>query len=300
MTRSFVLTLALLPLGPAHACLWDRDTLAMEAAGLPDVPRVATGRFPRSPPAYYEMRHRWLRAGMDPADLADLRAAVTELKAALVIDPEAHFGRERYQLEAIEYLLDPASREGPVRPFVRPEMPDEAEKAVRGLSGLVVLGAAWESVDVFHALQASLGRAGHASLQTLAQARLRALVDGGKRSAARPELAGADLVGRLSDTYTALEEPKHVAEWFRVAGVEAAGWHARRTAYMQARLARGEHPDTHDGFWSEWDDGAPPAFPGDASRVRDILAAVAVALLLAALLGVSMRRRRAATRPARS
>ncbi len=50
-----LLLLALLA-SPTWACLWDRDTLATEAAGLPEVPRVVTGRFARNPPLYYEMR----------------------------------------------------------------------------------------------------------------------------------------------------------------------------------------------------------------------------------------------------
>lgn len=40
----------------AAACLWDRDTPAEEALGLPEVVAVLTGRFERNPPLYYEMR----------------------------------------------------------------------------------------------------------------------------------------------------------------------------------------------------------------------------------------------------
>src|SRR5207302_2021587 len=40
----------------AQACLWDRDTLAMEAKKFPEVLQVIMGRFERNPPLYYEMR----------------------------------------------------------------------------------------------------------------------------------------------------------------------------------------------------------------------------------------------------
>lgn len=40
----------------ARACLNDRDTLAEEAQRFPDAVRVITGRFPRNPPLYYQMR----------------------------------------------------------------------------------------------------------------------------------------------------------------------------------------------------------------------------------------------------
>src|SRR5687768_10957039 len=53
-----LLTLALLLLIPATllACMWDRDTLAKEARGLPGMTAIITGRFERNPPLYYEMR----------------------------------------------------------------------------------------------------------------------------------------------------------------------------------------------------------------------------------------------------
>jgi hypothetical protein len=130
------------------------------------------------------LAHRWFRASMNPTDRADLKAAVTELRAALALNPEAHFGREKFQLAALEYLLDPEARDGgSLQPFVDPQTRDEAEEAVKGLAGLVVLGAAWNSVDVFYALQRALSRARHASLQTVVIARLRELVaDGGRRT----------------------------------------------------------------------------------------------------------------------
>ncbi len=61
---AFPLTLA--------ACLWDRDTPASEAKGLPEVVAVLAGRFPRNPPLYYEMRLERVTDHLksDPADLA--------------------------------------------------------------------------------------------------------------------------------------------------------------------------------------------------------------------------------------
>ena len=40
----------------SRASLWDDETLAAEANGLPDLVRIITGRFERNPPLYYEMR----------------------------------------------------------------------------------------------------------------------------------------------------------------------------------------------------------------------------------------------------
>ena len=59
-----------LPLSVA-ACLWDRDTPADEARGLPEVVAVLTGRFPRNPPLYYELRLKRVAAHLKdhPEDL---------------------------------------------------------------------------------------------------------------------------------------------------------------------------------------------------------------------------------------
>lgn len=51
--------------GRAHACLWDRDTLAMEIGGVESVVDAAVGRFPRNPPRYYEMRLERVLAELD-------------------------------------------------------------------------------------------------------------------------------------------------------------------------------------------------------------------------------------------
>jgi hypothetical protein len=54
-TMTVVAVLFGLPLSVA-ACLWDRDTPADEAKGMPEVVAVLTGRFERNPPLFYEMR----------------------------------------------------------------------------------------------------------------------------------------------------------------------------------------------------------------------------------------------------
>src|SRR5437773_2123750 len=55
---------------PSHACIWDSDTLAHEAKGIPDIVAVITGRFERNPPLYYQMRlhHAEDKIKADPFD----------------------------------------------------------------------------------------------------------------------------------------------------------------------------------------------------------------------------------------
>lgn len=56
----------------SFACLWDRDTLAEEAKGRPDLVRIVTGWFDRYPPRYYQMRLDRVAVDLKsaPADLA--------------------------------------------------------------------------------------------------------------------------------------------------------------------------------------------------------------------------------------
>ncbi len=171
-----------LPLSVA-ACLWDRDTPANEAKGMPEVVAVLTGRFARNPPLFYEMRlarvkahlrshsedlaayddagvacdrlgrgdeaigwmekkrahldkldasrpevkeqryryhanrgtflvHHWARQGADRTKIDAVKAARDEIAQALEINPNAHFGREKYQLRALEWIVDPPKVEG--------------------------------------------------------------------------------------------------------------------------------------------------------------------------------------------
>src|SRR3954467_13072739 len=60
-----------LPISVA-ACLWDRDTPADEAKGMPEVIAVLAGRFERNPPLFYEMRLARVTAYLQshPEDLA--------------------------------------------------------------------------------------------------------------------------------------------------------------------------------------------------------------------------------------
>ena len=137
----------------AVACLWDRDTLAMERQRFPTALELITGKFLRHSSDFYQWRveDTMERIELNPTpelydDLAvayeklgntDEAIRVIEKKAslypglysthanlgtfyfhsgkygpglqeidkALVINPEAHFGREVYQKLLVEYLL---------------------------------------------------------------------------------------------------------------------------------------------------------------------------------------------------
>ena len=322
----------------APACLWDFDTLRMEARAFPGIAEVLTGRFERNPPRYYEMRlervakeletspdrlefyddagvacdrlgrpddaikwmehkrsaldrmkaahgdapeltdheyryhanlgtfyaHRWFKGGASREDLHDLRRAEAEVARAIEVNPDAHFGREKYQLAAIRWAIELPPREDAYPPtmldrFNKPgtdELEIDHDEAIRGLSGLIVLGNAWESVDVTWALGAVAGARGDASIQLLAKLRLRELIDAG-RSSLHPEFTDLPYMslrgeGIGGQPWSHLQSD--VESYFARARKAADQWHEKRWAFMEARFDSGLHPDTHTDFWKGWND----------------------------------------------
>ena len=53
------------------------------------------------------LAHRWSRAGADRSKLVEVEAARDQIARALEINPDAHFGREKYQLQALDWIIAP-------------------------------------------------------------------------------------------------------------------------------------------------------------------------------------------------
>jgi tetratricopeptide (TPR) repeat protein len=231
--------------------------------------------------------HRWVRQGADRARIGEVKAARDEIAKALEINPDAHFGREKYQLRALEWFVDPPKVEGwrGLPNFLgwsfddiygQQTDPKEAHNAVRGLAGLVVLGNAWESVDVFHALNIALQRdslgyergreGGRNTLAYLAWLRCRELIDAGKGSMLPDAPRGEALKAILPKPDFVMAE-KLLDPTFTKLRAEAEAWHAARTAFMMGRLKEGRHPDTDPHFWDGYTERPAPRLP--ATSVPD-------------------------------
>lgn len=387
MRRVLVVVLALqfvIP-APAWACLWDRDTPRDEARGLHDAVAAITGRFPRNPPLFYEMRlarvskqldghpddlaayddagvacdrlgrgdeaiawmgrkreqldkqdgtrpevrdhwyryhanlgtfwaHRWIRSGADRSRIEEMKTARDHIARALEINPDAHFGREKYQLRAMDWIIDPPAQ-SPALGYHIPNLlgwspypsdeskvqPDEAEAAVHGLAGLVVLGDAWESVDVFHALAVALMRdtvgfsggesAGRGSLAFLAGERCRELIDAGRGSLWPGAPRGEDLERKILEPQF-VDRDDLLRDEYRKLRAEADAWQAHRQAFLLAGLKQGRHPDTDPRFWDGYREAAPPELLGvSASGLADVRERArrnrAVGVVAASLLAVA-------------
>ncbi len=136
--------------------------------------------------------HRWLRNGGDRKRIGEMKQARDLIAAAIKLNPDAHFGREKYQLKMMEWIINPPQvKKDEAPPSVAhtfyksgtsPEKGQVAD-AVKGLSGIIVLGDAWQSVDAFYALSLLLQQYDDRNYVAF-QAWLRAeeLVNAGKHS----------------------------------------------------------------------------------------------------------------------
>ncbi|WP_197167684.1 hypothetical protein [Neorhodopirellula pilleata] len=278
--------------------------------------------------------HRWIVQGADRARIDEVKSACDEIAKALEINPDAHYGREKYQLQAMRWIVDPPQthtwQELPnfldwsfQDIYGERTDPEEADQAVRGLVGLISLGNAWESIDVFHALNVALQRdsvgfspgrdGGRNSLAYLAWLRCIELVDSGRGSFFPDSPQGESLKALLPQPGFVKAELL-LDPTYRQLRSEADDWHAERLAFMSQRLEAGRHPDTDPSFWDGYTERPSPKLPSisvpDAYHAwrdrRETLFLVVVfgtPLLLLGCVAMAVRKRTtmaAETEPAKS
>ena len=232
--------------------------------------------------------HRFLKWGAPVEKLGEMKTARAQIKRAIEIKPDAHFGRERYQLMAMDWIIArksgktqktlgewTAGRDG-WKPYTEREtLADMGRKrAVEGLSGLIVLGGAWQSPDVFEALGAALHASDSVTLRYLALQRARELLDAGK-----PSLG--DLKAKIGEEIWADEyETIHVNiqnyprldKLFKELRTDADAWNLMRQNWMITKLEIGKHPDTNANFWDGYTEKAPPSLEVEWANRQTIAA----------------------------
>ncbi len=201
--------------------------------------------------------HRWIASGAERSAMADVDEARGRIAQAIEINPEAHFGREVVQLRLIEMLL-----EG--RHSVH-EMDEQAW--ADGLLGLVELGNAWGSMDVFARLHDAMARE-HGALAALAAFRTEDIQQGGSTPLI-PEWIGIRHAS-LEDSgeveiYLTIPDgtvPK-VRAWYAEARAAADARNRARETYILAKLNSGTHPDdvAWDVFFANWTEPELPKMP---------------------------------------
>lgn len=218
------------------------------------------------------------------------------------------------QLYAIEWLLTLVEEGANYEGLFRDAMPGgeltlwdgravEPEEAVEGLSGLIALGNAWESVDVLASLAIALDARGDSSWACLAKLRVEELLGRGRGSihpgyAARSEVVrdAMETVGHTS------ESREEIAAFYPEGRRSADAWRASHESFVRRRLGEKRHPDTDAAFWAGFQEPAPPALPNGvlgfpSEQVKRSMPSVAMVgggvVVIGALVVRNVRRRKA-------
>jgi len=224
--------------------------------------------------------HRWFAQGADRSDLTDMRIGRDLIAAAIEENPDAHFGREVYQLMAMDWVLNPPEASeveayafshtimgrSNVFRFEETFSREQLQEALDGFVGLITMGAAWESVDVINTIRAILAAMNMASFSYFAELRVRELVANNHRSIVWPASLDAEMAFRDLKT-AALTTESQTRNEFEELRAAADAWHEARTEYLLAGLKDGRHPDTHENFWAAFD-GNPDQMRIPAQRLQ--------------------------------
>jgi hypothetical protein len=222
--------------------------------------------------------HRWLGAGAKQESLTEMKKGRDYIKRALQIKPNAHFGREKYQLMTMEWIIASRERKGGAgktlgewiagRERQEGGYNSPVDKAkVEGLAGLVVLGAAWQSPDMFEAMAGSLRGKGGTTLQYMTLLRCRELLRSGKKSLSpatlnenvvETKLQGFSEGNAFPNAYINDKNQQALNELYPKLRSEADMWAGKRSIYMLANLEKGLHPDITPNFWNGWKPAAAP------------------------------------------
>jgi hypothetical protein len=224
--------------------------------------------------------HRWLK-NKDRKNMADMQTGFNHIARGLEIKPDAHFGREPVQLAAMEWILSGCKESFSNR--LKSYNTDTSEQTITeksieyrftyrylhntefnhfneekmrtGLSGLIVLGAAWESIDVFKALaeevqlryiDEGMGVI-NAPMSDFALWRTEELRKKGRASM------------EVSEQVPAVTPDPLLKKQFHMPRADADRWQENRTAYMMTRLQQGKHPDTNPDFWKAYKERPKPS-----------------------------------------
>jgi tetratricopeptide (TPR) repeat protein len=242
--------------------------------------------------------HKWLAEGAKQDRRKELQQARNEIAKAIQINPDAHFGREKYQLLVMEWLLEGDDQTG--RPallrYLEREIEEDADAAAAGLAGLVVLGNAWQSVDVFDALATALNWTGDSGPAIMAALRRDELLAEGKVSLGSGRFKPGAVT--LEHDMRADKDRRSIERAYKRARSEADKWHEAREEFMLQRLQGDRHPDTDPSFWDGYVDSDPPQLFNPAPHWRELygpyilLMVGAFALTLAFVSAVGSRIRR--------
>ena len=243
--------------------------------------------------------HRWIKAtksGQNP-DKSDLEKAIELVSLAIQENPEAHFNREKYQLLLLQWLNGEEN--------ILTEMAQNHHKVIslnfeelgykdmgEGLLGLVRLGAAWRSPDIFYFLQCyyESQQLGHPRL--IANLRVAELLADGQNflsSEITPMFHDPAELSSPSGA-TNLRGPlvESTLQFYEQARLATEQREAALTNYVETNISHGRHPDTVDDFWKEWQEPQFLSLPLTTYPQGDIGLKILMTLFQATLIPIAV------------
>ena len=127
---------------------------------------------------------------------------------------------------------------------------------------MIVMGAAWESLDFFYTLALLLQLDGHSSAATLVMYRVDELMKSGRGSMVTDAPNGKKLASLLFYPGELATDDYKLKRFYKKARKAALLWQAARHAYMEEQFSLGRHPDTEADFWIYFHAPAAPVVPG--------------------------------------
>lgn len=231
-----------------------RKARALEAAELP--PKHAH-RYRYHANLGTMLAHKYLRDG-PKADPKLLDESIVELRKALVIDPDAHFGREIVQVRAIEALRD-IRRWEPDGEDPEWQWEEFCEKVGRkkvqaGIIGMMAFGGNWDSADLSGLLYLSLDMEdGMMAAQVKRRYDMQA-------KARKPVLVTDEM---LAEHLTlSPQNPGPSDRAFAMLEENGRAFRAHVAAFVRTRLDAGRHPDWDTTFWKGYE-AVPPVHASD-------------------------------------
>ena len=204
--------------------------------------------------------------------MAQLALSHTNLAQAILFMPNHDGGIAEHQMHIVVGMIRSISADFdsrwdkavPLKDFL--ELADSDNKAkLLGLCGLIVLGDAWQSVDMFSALSQTVWRSSwKQNVSYLADMRCAEMIDQGHNSLMPGAPKGNALKEELQLFSQQVHQENQIKSLYPKLRTEAEAWQKARTVYMMVRLKAGRHPDTDPTFWNDYHKTPPPKLEVDS------------------------------------
>lgn len=302
---------ALLEREPDNLAAWDNLAVAVEKQGRFDEAIEIILRKDAIKPGEYTT---YANLGTFYLHKGDFENGVTHIRRAIEINPDAHFGREKYQLQVAEYIRDgrPTKADAPFADFlgntllmkfeeiVEPDrslyrgedLPGAAD-AIEGIVGMIRFGTG-KSPDLYYALGNLLAARGDKHLAWRAYT---LAIEDGHPWAEQIDVLRERIAGHIEAFDTTLFERERAA---------AADWRAKFQAFEDDLVRNGRDPDADASLLEPFYREHGPATAGLGFAIADYLprnphartaipigiGAIVVVLLSSHLIRRAIRRRR--------